>query len=110
MAVLFSYTLRPTATEVFSPRLQTTVRVAQRAASNQCTRQVGQLDSLARPLLELTASGAELTPEQRLACGVLEAHLRDRLRAPLMSQLALDALAYDARRRWQVPDNRSRQF
>lgn len=103
MAMLFSYTLRPTATEVFSLRQQTTVRVAHlaasRAASDERTRQVRQLDSLARPLLELIASGAELTPEQRLDCGILEAHLRDRLRAPLMSELDLDAPAYDARLR-----------
>ena len=103
MAMLFSYTLRPTAAEVFSLRQQTTVRVAQlaasRAASDERTRQVRQLDSLARPLLELIASGAELTPEQRLDCGVLEAHLRDRLRAPLMSELDLDTPSYDARLR-----------
>ncbi|GAB41271.1 MULTISPECIES: hypothetical protein [Gordonia] len=103
MAMLFSFTLNPTAREVFSLRQQTTVRVAQlaasRAAADERTRQVRQLASLARPLLELIASGAELTPAQRLDCEVLEAHLRDRLRAPLMSELDLDTPAYDARLR-----------
>lgn len=103
MATLFSYTLRPTASEVFSLRQQTTEQVARLAASSAAaderTRQVRQLDSLARPLLELIASGAELTAAQRLDCGVLEAHLRDRLRAPLMSELDLDAPAYRARLR-----------
>ncbi|UEA57826.1 hypothetical protein LK459_14555 [Gordonia otitidis] len=103
MATLFSYTLRPTASEVFSLREQTTEQVAQlaasSAASDERTRQVRQLDSLARPLLELIASGAVLSDAQRLDCEVLEAHLRDRLRAPLMSELDLDAPAYRARLR-----------
>ncbi|WP_287001710.1 MULTISPECIES: hypothetical protein [Gordonia] len=103
MAMLFSYTLNPTAQQVFSLRQQTTVRVAQlaasRAAADERTRQVRHLDSLARPLLELIASGAELSAQQRLDCEILEAHLRDRLRAPLMSELDLDDPAYQARLR-----------
>ncbi|MFW0794460.1 hypothetical protein AAFP30_11655 [Gordonia sp. CPCC 205515] len=103
MATLFSFTLRPTAKEVFALRSQTMTQVGQLAAETAATEerlhQVRFLDQMARPLLERIASGDELTAAERTECELLEAHLRDRLRAPLMSTLNLDDPAYRARTR-----------
>ncbi|AZG48038.1 hypothetical protein [Gordonia insulae] len=101
MATLFSFTLRPTAKAVFALRAQTLSQVArlsaEAAATEERTNQVRFLDHLARPMLERIASGDVLTDAERTECALLEAHLRDRLRAPLMSALELDELAYRAR-------------
>ena len=103
MAALLSFTLRPTAKAVFSLRNQTTDRIAelsaQTAAAQERSRQVRHLDTLARPLMERIASGDTLTTADRDQCALLEAHLRDRLRAPLLSTLDLDDAAYHARTR-----------
>ncbi|GAB91027.1 hypothetical protein [Gordonia rhizosphera] len=101
MATLFSFTLRPTAKAVFALRAQTITQVgrlsAESAAAEERASQVRTLDHLARPMLERIASGEELSAEERRECALLEAHLRDRLRAPLMSTLDLDEPAYRAR-------------
>lgn len=101
MATLFSFTLRPTARAVFALRARTTTQVAQlsanAAAAEERAHQVRFLDGLARPMLERIATGQELSAEERTQCALLEAHLRDRLRAPLMSTLDLDGPAYRAR-------------
>lgn len=103
MATLLSFTLRPTARSVFSLRTQTTARIAdisaQTAAAHERSRQVRHLDALARPLMERIASGDTLTAAEREHCALLEAHLRDRLRAPILSTLDLDDAAYLARAR-----------
>ncbi|MFJ6099382.1 hypothetical protein [Williamsia muralis] len=103
MAALLSFTLRPTAKAVFSLRNQTTERIAelsaQTAAAQERSRQIRHLDTLARPLMERIASGATLTTAERNQCALLEAHLRDRLRAPILSTLDLDDAAYHARTR-----------
>lgn len=103
MAALLSFTLRPTAKSVFTLRAHTTARIAevaaQNAASDERSRQVRHLDTLARRMLERIASGEPLTSEEREQCALLEAHLRDRLRAPILSTLELDDAAYKARAR-----------
>ena len=103
MSALLSFTLRPTAEAVFSLRAQSTARIAelssQSAASDERSRQLRDLDNLVRPLLERIASGTELTDAERTECALLEAHLRDRLRAPILSALELDDAAYRARTR-----------
>jgi hypothetical protein len=103
MAALLSFTLRPTAKSVFSLRNQTTARIAelsaQTAAAQERSRQVRHLDTLARPLMERIASGDTLTTDERNQCALLEAHLRDRLRAPILSTLDLEEAAYHARTR-----------
>ncbi|QBJ96255.1 hypothetical protein ERC79_09960 [Rhodococcus sp. ABRD24] len=103
MAALLSFTLRPTAKAVFSLRAQTTARVAElsadTAASDERRRQLRHLDSLVRPLLERIATNEELTEAERTECELLEAHLRDRLRAPILSTLEIDNAAYRARTR-----------
>lgn len=103
MAALLSFTLLPTAKAVFSLRAQTTARIAElsseAAASDERSRQVRHLDMLVRPLLERIADGTELTGAERSECALLEAHLRDRLRAPILITLELDNDAYRARTR-----------
>ncbi|MEP9415109.1 hypothetical protein ABLE92_12285 [Gordonia sp. VNQ95] len=101
IGVLLSSTLRSTAREVFSLREQITDDVgktaAESAAADERAQQVHYLDATARPLLELIATGAPLADAQRLDCEVLEAHLRDRMRAPLMTELHLGEPVYRAR-------------
>ncbi|WP_430336254.1 hypothetical protein [Rhodococcus sp. ACT016] len=103
MAALLSFTLRPTAKAVFSLRAQTTARIAElsadTAAADERRRQLRHLDHLVRPLLERIAHNETLTETQRAECELIEAHLRDRLLAPLMSTLDLDDAAYQARTR-----------
>ncbi|MEU1525675.1 hypothetical protein ABZ413_26125 [Nocardia rhamnosiphila] len=57
-------------------------------------RQLARLDRVARPLLERIARGAELSAAEREQCRLLEAELRDSLRAP---QLVTDQLIGAAR-------------
>lgn len=64
------------------------------AADGERTRQLARLDRVARPILERIADGAALTPAEREQCRLLEAELRDGLRAP---QLATDELSGAAR-------------
>ncbi|MGK2321283.1 hypothetical protein [Gordonia rhizosphera] len=98
---LFAGRLRPVARATFELRARTiadaAVLSAQSAAAEERTHQVQHLNELARPLLERIASGDDLTGGERLESELLEAHLRDRLRAPLMSSLNLDGPAYRAR-------------
>ena len=49
--------------------------------------------------MERIASGDTLSLAERNQCALLEAHLRDRLRAPILSTLDLDDAAYHARTR-----------
>ncbi|WP_067814923.1 hypothetical protein [Nocardia inohanensis] len=64
------------------------------AADNERTRQLSRLDRVARPILERIAEGAELSAVEREECRLLEAELRDGLRAP---QLVTDELSGAAR-------------
>lgn len=103
MATLVSFTLRPTARAVFLLRAETTARIADisagNAAADERARQLLYLDTRARPMLERIASGEQLTATEQEECTLLEAHLRDRLRAPSLSTLELDDAAYKARTR-----------
>lgn len=64
------------------------------AAETERTQQLARLDRVARPILERIADGAELTAVEREECRLLEAELRDGLRAP---QLVTDELSGAAR-------------
>lgn len=103
MALMFARTLRPTARTVFALRAATTERISKTAAENasadERSRQAHRLNNLARPLLERIASGTALTADERSQCAVLEAHLRDQLRAPVLAQLGIDVAAFGARTR-----------
>ncbi|OZC79529.1 hypothetical protein CH251_01215 [Rhodococcus sp. 06-462-5] len=103
MATFFALTFRSTAAAVFELRAQSRRRAAEDAATSagldERDRQLEQLDFLARPLLEKIASGSGLDTAERQACGLLEATLRDRLRAPglMTDEVAAHARAARAR-------------
>jgi hypothetical protein len=63
---------------------------------------IGRLEGIARPLLERIASGAPLSPEDKLECGLIEATLRDTVRAYSLSSTSMDAAVLAARRRGVV--------
>ena len=103
MSTFFAYTIRPAATAIFQLRRQSTTRTEATAAASavlaERDAQLRRLDALARPLLERIASGEPLTGEQRLASQLLEAHLRDTLRAPALAHPSVAAAARAARGR-----------
>ena len=98
MATFFAWTIRPAARDIFALRRQATVRVAAEAADtavlDERDAQLTRLDDLARPLLERITKVDLLTSQERLDCHLLEAHLRDTLRAPA---LAVPHIAAEAR-------------
>ncbi|MFC4604035.1 hypothetical protein [Rhodococcus kronopolitis] len=103
MATYFAYKLRPDARAIAELREQTTRRVAAEAADSatleERDRQLRRLDELARPLLERISTEAHLDADQRLACRLLEAHLRDTLRAPGLANAPVSDAARAARTR-----------
>ncbi len=86
IGAVFALTIRPAAATVFELRAAGAQQAAELAARNAAAaerdQQLAELDRLARPMLDRIASGAELTDAERNTCELLEAHLRDRLRAP----------------------------
>ncbi|MBE7162593.1 MAG: hypothetical protein INR72_15245 [Williamsia herbipolensis] len=103
MATVFSLTLRPGAKLVFDLRDAGKRRSAELAAAEATSlerdAQLRELDRLARPLLDRIAAGEHLDDDDRLACRLLEAHLRDRLRAPGLDDPAIADAARSARAR-----------
>lgn len=101
MAVFFALVVRPTAVGVYRIREAGARQVAeisaQSAAADERARQIRALGDLARRPLTRIGSGRELTTDERLEYELLEAHLRDRLRAPMLSDLGLDKVVYRAR-------------
>ncbi|WP_157154977.1 MULTISPECIES: hypothetical protein [unclassified Diaminobutyricimonas] len=63
---------------------------------------IGRLERIARPLLERIATGAALSPEEKRECGLIEATLRDAVRAYSLSSTRMDAAVLAARRRGVV--------
>lgn len=86
IGAVFALTIRPAARNVFELRAAGAQQVAALAARNAAAaerdQQLAELDGLARPMLDRIASGVELSADERATCELLEAHLRDRLRAP----------------------------
>ncbi|MGW2660753.1 hypothetical protein ACWCW7_07285 [Nocardia tengchongensis] len=74
--------------------MRATAEATMAAADSERTRQLARLDRVARPILERIADGAKLTAAEREECRLLEAELRDGLRAP---QLVTDELSGAAR-------------
>jgi len=75
------------------------LQAAAEAVSDERGEQAARLESEARPVLELIASPVALTAEQRAELLVLEATLRDSIRANSLSQEPLLSSAENARRR-----------
>ncbi|MGW5071717.1 hypothetical protein [Rhodococcus sp. NPDC004095] len=103
MSTFFAYTIRPSARDIFELRMQTTRRAAAEAADSavldERDRQLRRLDEQARPLLARIAAGEPLDEDARTACRLLEAHLRDSVRAPALSDPAVIVAAREARAR-----------
>ncbi|MFC8045009.1 hypothetical protein [Nocardia sp. NPDC057353] len=103
MATVLSYTLRPNAQLTFELRDAARDRYAEESAAaatlQERDHQVTRLDRLTRPLLSRIASGAPLTKPERVECELLEAYLRDSLRAPGLSDEHTSARVRAARSR-----------
>lgn len=103
MATFFAWTIRPAARDIFALREQTIIRIAAEAADtailDERDQQLRRLDNLARPLLEHLAADDDITDEQQLVCTLLEAHLRDILRAPILDTADVADAARSARAR-----------
>ncbi len=69
------------------------------ARDRERRRQLSYLDRTARPMLELIASGEPPDAARRQDCALLEAQLRDRLRAPCFDTPDMVDAARGARRR-----------
>ncbi|MEV6321759.1 hypothetical protein AB0M45_11250 [Nocardia sp. NPDC051787] len=95
---LFVAIMRPTQRSLRLLRDEATMRAAAEAGmaaeNGERNRQLARLDAVARPILERIADGDELTAAEREQCRLLEAELRDGLRAP---QLVTDQLSSAAR-------------
>ena len=103
MATFFAFTIRPLAAAIFELRTQSTVRIASQAAAaavlEERDARLASLDALARPLLQRIADGPDPTDEEVLACVLLEAELRDSLRARGLVRPELARAARSARAR-----------
>ncbi|WP_415972029.1 hypothetical protein [Rhodococcus sp. 077-4] len=103
MSTFFAFTIRPLAAAIFELRTQSTVRIASRAAAaavlEERDARLASLDALARPLLQRIADGPDPTDEDILACRLLEAELRDTLRARGLMRPELARAARSARAR-----------
>ncbi|MBF6174944.1 sensor histidine kinase [Nocardia blacklockiae] len=74
-------------------------RATLRAQGEERARQLERLDDRARPMLERIAAGDGLTDTERYESRLLEAELRDGLRAPALTTAALAAATRGARSR-----------
>lgn len=95
--------LGPTQRSLRVLRTEATMRAAAEAtmaAENaERDRQLAELDKVARPMLERIAQGADLDRAEREECRLLEAELRDRLRAPELATEEIGRAARVARAR-----------
>ncbi|MBJ8346111.1 hypothetical protein [Antrihabitans sp. YC2-6] len=95
---LFAYKMQPTLQSLRALRHESTLRAAAAAMlvaeNEERQRQLRRLDSVTRPVLETIARGEELDDSTREECRLLEAQLRDQLRAP---ELATETIARAAR-------------
>ncbi|MBY4131247.1 hypothetical protein HQO83_22905 [Rhodococcus fascians] len=103
MSTFFAFTIRPLGSAIFELRHQSTVRIATEAATlaalEERDARLASLDALARPLLQRIADGPDPTDEEVLACVLLEAELRDSLRARGLVRPDLARAARSARAR-----------
>ncbi|MBJ8344986.1 hypothetical protein [Antrihabitans sp. YC2-6] len=99
---VFMVIIRPTMESLFALREDATMRAAAEATmvaqNEERDRQLDRLDAVARPMLEKIAGGV-LSSSERERCRLLEAELRDGLRAAQLATRALAAAARGARSR-----------
>ncbi|MGW4845304.1 hypothetical protein [Nocardia brasiliensis] len=103
IAAAFAAIMRPTLRSLHELEAESTTRAANRARLDaqkaERKRQLDRLDLRARPMLERIATAVPFQPEEREECRLLEAELRDELRAPQLSTSEVLAAARSARRR-----------
>lgn len=103
MSTFFALTIRPAARGIFALRSETIARTAAEAADiaalNERDRQLALLDDLARPLLYRLSDSPQLTEQDQRACELLEAQLRDSIRAPALTDPWITIAARAARSR-----------
>ncbi|PXX70726.1 hypothetical protein DFR70_101147 [Nocardia tenerifensis] len=103
MATFFGRVVRPLAHSILALRQQDTERAAAEAAAQAAQQErderVARLDSAARPLLEIIASGRPLTAQEQAECRLVEAELRDDILGGVMIDASVGAAARCARQR-----------
>ncbi|MBS9373630.1 hypothetical protein [Rhodococcus sp. B50] len=103
MGTVFGYTIRPLARSIYLLRAQSMRRIAAESAAAAALEErdarLSTLDDSARPLLRKIASDEPLDENERIECGLLEARLRDGLRAPVLQVPVVEQAAAAARRR-----------
>lgn len=101
MATIFAAIVRPRARQIYALRSQTeretALKFADEAALAVRDQQMSRLDDGARPLLDLIADGRTLDDEQLQRCRLVEAQLRDRIRAPGFDNPMVAQAAWRAR-------------
>lgn len=84
-ATLIAHAIRSTTTSILSLRAANAQRAADAsaitAAHQERNIRLAELGELAQPALARIATGVQLSDAERLSCELLEAHLRDQLRA-----------------------------
>lgn len=103
LSSVFAVTLRPAARAIYALRDERVTQNAELAATVAATEereaQLRALDRSVRPLLSRIASGVVLDEEERWHCAIVEAGLRDSLRAPRLTHPDIVRATVDARRR-----------
>lgn len=103
IATLFAVGLRRTGRRIAALAATQIDLIGREAASRtilaEQAAQAATLDALARPALERLASGASVAEQERREFVLLEALLRDRLRAATLLTPAITSVVQDARRR-----------
>jgi len=101
MATVFAAILRPRARAVYALREQTVRESAAKAAEEAAVavrvQQFERLDSQARPLLDQIARGGALDEETLRRCLLVEAQLRDLIRAPTFDDSTTADAVWSAR-------------
>ncbi|OZG29987.1 hypothetical protein BH683_006260 [Williamsia sp. 1138] len=103
MATFFAYLLRPAAAAIYELRAQSVRQVAVQAAAKASRTerdlQLDRLNTLARPLLEPMVNRTAMTDGQLAEAALVEARLRDGIRARSLAGPVVTAAAWAARAR-----------
>ncbi|GAA4680481.1 hypothetical protein [Gordonia humi] len=96
---VFASVVAPRADQIFALRRQARRAAAEVAARTVRDQQLARLDNRVRPLLQRIADGQVLTERELNQCRLVEAQLRDRIRAPGLDLPHLFDCAWAARSR-----------
>ncbi|WP_207840255.1 hypothetical protein [Williamsia soli] len=103
MATFFAYLLRPAAAAIYELRAQSVRQVAAQAAATasrvERDLQLKRLNTMARPLLEPMTNRTAMTDGQLAEAALVEARLRDGIRARSLAGPVVAAAAWAARER-----------